>query len=144
MLFAPYRTKVQMSTPFLRDRPWNFAHVFNVALSSLWLLLKFCFLWTIWDPLRPKCPEKYKNRNIWWREKTKENHSRKLRQEHIDHVCKISVSCLSKTAWTLDSQGIWDDKLEPACMTCRTNAFVAESVGLHSCTLQYNALCNTM
>ena len=27
--------KVQMSTPFLRNRSWNFAHVFNVPMPSL-------------------------------------------------------------------------------------------------------------
>ena len=37
MIFALYHTKGQMSTPFLRSksRPWIFAHVFNVPLSSL-------------------------------------------------------------------------------------------------------------
>ena len=52
VIFALHHTKVQMSTPFLRDRPWNFAHVFNVSLSSL--LRMFVFSQEMWDPLRPK------------------------------------------------------------------------------------------
>ena len=33
-----FRTKVQMSTPFLRNRPWNFAHVFYMSIPKpdLW------------------------------------------------------------------------------------------------------------
>ena len=32
--------KVQMSTPFSRDRPWNFAHMFNVLLPKVDPILK--------------------------------------------------------------------------------------------------------
>ena len=41
------------------ERPWNFAHVFNVPLPSL-LRMFFSFSLEIWDPLRPKYPKKYK------------------------------------------------------------------------------------
>ena len=35
VIFALNRKKVQISTPLLRVRPCNFAHVFNVPLPSL-------------------------------------------------------------------------------------------------------------
>ena len=43
VIFALNRTKVQMSTPFLRVKPWNFAHVFNVPLPSLFYAFFFFF-----------------------------------------------------------------------------------------------------
>ena len=62
MIFSLYSTKLQMSTLFLRDRPWHSVHVFNVPLPSLSRIvffLFFCFFSTeIWDPLRPKYPPK--------------------------------------------------------------------------------------
>ena len=43
-----------MFTPFLRDRPWNFAHVFNLLLPSLLRIV--CFSMEMLDLLRPKYP----------------------------------------------------------------------------------------
>ena len=63
-----------------------------------------------WPMIRPKYPKKYKNPNIW-QKKRKVNGSAGETQ-----VCNFSGFYLSKTAWTSDSEGIWGDKLEPACM----------------------------
>ena len=59
VIFARNRTNGQMSTPFLRVRPCNFAHVFNVPLPRL---LRMCFFAVfspkMWGLLRPKYPTK--------------------------------------------------------------------------------------
>ena len=51
MIFALNRAKVQMSTPFLRVRLWNFAHVFNVPQPSL-LRMEFLVFFVLFSPKR--------------------------------------------------------------------------------------------
>ena len=58
-------------------------------------------------------PKKNKNPNIW---RGKKKTLVKGSAGASKHVCKFSGSYLSKTTWTLDSEGIWADKLEPACI----------------------------
>ena len=69
VIFALHHTKVQMSTPFLRVRPWNYAHVFNLPLPSLLRMGFFVFVFfspKMWGPLRPKIyPKNTKKTNIW-------------------------------------------------------------------------------
>ena len=105
-----------MSTPSFRDGPSNFAHVFNVPLPSLLRMgfLFFVFSLETWDSLRLKYPKKYKNPNIWRKKGKKKHHSQEARQGHIKHVRKFQGLSL-KTAWILDSEGIWVFMLEPAC-----------------------------
>ena len=67
----------------------------------------------MWGPLRPKYPQKY-NKQISDVKKT-ETHWLRARQGHTKHVCKIAGSKLSKTEWTLASEGILGVTLEPAC-----------------------------
>ena len=70
----------------------------------------------IWDPLRPKYPKIYKNPNIWRNKKQKQ---KKLFVKRSAGAPKTRVQFFrvypSKTAWTLDSEGIWGFMLEPAC-----------------------------
>ena len=128
MIFVIHCTKVQTFMPFLGDRPWNFAHVFDAPLPSLLrmnrVLFSFFSLET-WDPLRPKYPKNTKPKYL--AKKTKK--MQKARQGRITVstcVCKSSVSYLSKTAWTLI--GLWrvlglyaaGYMLEPACTTYQT------------------------
>ena len=57
-----------------------------------------CFFFRrMWGPPRLQKTQKPKQK--------KNNHSLKARQGHIQHVCKIAGSWLSKTAWTLI--GVW-------------------------------------
>ena len=85
MIFALYRTKVQMSTLFLRDRPGNFAHVFNVPLLSLLRMFFRFFSLDMWDLLRLTYPEEIKNPSIW----RKKKQSKKGRQGRSKPVCKV-------------------------------------------------------
>ena len=48
------------------------------------------------------------------KKKKRKPHSLTVRQGHIKHVCKNSGSYLSKTVWTLGTEWIGSDKLEPA------------------------------
>ena len=101
MIFALDRAKVQMSTPFLID----VAHVFYVPIPSLLRVFFVFFAGNVGSLKTQMSPQKYQNPNIWRKKKTKK-HAYKVRQGHIEHVCKISGSYLSKAAWTLDSEGI--------------------------------------
>ena len=66
---------------------------------------------------RPKYPKKDKNRNIW-RKKNKpkpKNIRERLGRGTLNTCAKFQgLAYLSKTAWTLDSEGIWGYMLEPA------------------------------
>ena len=70
----------------------------------------------MWDPLRPKYPQKYKSPNIW--QKTKQKNKHWKRQGQIKHVLLKfqGHTYLSKTAWTSDPEGVWGGKVEPACI----------------------------
>ena len=115
VIFALYRTKAQMSTTFLRGRPWNL-HVSNVPLPSLIRMCLFLFFsLEMWDPLRPKYPKKYENPNTW-RGENKNKTVKRLGRGTLNACAKFQSLYLSKTAWTLDSEGIWGYKLEPACV----------------------------
>ena len=116
MIFALFHTKVQVSTQFSRGVPWIFAHAFNVPLPSLlWFIF---FSLEMWDRLRPKYPEKYKNPNIWRGKKKKK--SKKARRGHTKHtrVCAKFQGLISQKRrehWTLTEFGVLG-YLEAACM----------------------------
>ena len=110
MIFVIHCTKVQTFMPFLGDRPWNFAHVFDAPLPSLLrmnrVLFSFFSLET-WDPLRPKYPKNTKPKYL--AKKTKK--MQKARQGRIKHVCvqKFSVLSLKNGVdidWTLKGIGV--------------------------------------
>ena len=75
----------------------------------------------MWDPLVPKyiyihiLRSIYKNTISGQKKEKRKLHWSTVLQGHIKHACKISGS-ISKTAWTLDTEWIWGDKLEPVCM----------------------------
>ena len=117
MIFALHGTKVKMSTTFVRDRRWNFAHEFNVPLPSL--LRMFCFVLFFAGrvgSLKTQISQKIKNTNIWQkRNKTKKNIRKRLGRDTLKTCANFQDILLSKTAWTLDSEGIGGIMLEPAC-----------------------------
>ena len=89
-----------MSTPFLRVRPWNFAHVFSVPLPSLSRMLLFFFprqIFVFFGYLGLKKPHIFGE----WNKRPKKNRV-KSRQGNIKHVCKFSVSTLKNGVdiWT--------------------------------------------
>ena len=95
-LTAPLFLRRPMSTLFLRDRPWNFAHVFDVPLPNLSRFffpparyLGFCIFLGIWVLRGPTFPAKTKNKNI-----------REGLGRGTLNTCNFSGSYLSKTAWT--------------------------------------------
>ena len=106
-----------MSTPFLRDEPWNFAHVFNLPLPNL---LRFLFFFVGGagnvDPLRSNYPKKTKPQNIWRKKNTHTHTSKRLGRGTLNTCANFRVH-LSKTAWTLGSEVIWGYMVEPACTT---------------------------
>ena len=69
----------------------------------------------MWDPLRPKYPQKYQNTNIWRENKQKNVFRVKGSAGVYKTRVQFSGSYLSKTASTFDTERIWGDKLEPAC-----------------------------
>ena len=92
-----------MSKKFLRDRPWTFAHVFNVPLPSLLRMFFFFFfrqifgfwyLWDIWVLRDPTFPAKMKQ--------NKTKHSWKAQQGHITHVRNFSGSIPQKRRGHVD------------------------------------------
>ena len=72
----------------------------------------FFFLPEMWDSLRPKYPKKYKNTNIW-PQKNKRNVTGSAAASRT-RVQNFRVY-LSQSAWTLDTEWNWGDKLEAAC-----------------------------
>ena len=108
MIFALNRTKVQMSTPFLRVRPWNFAHVFNALLPSLLrMLFFFSFRRKCGVSLRPEYPKKIQNPKYLTKTTTTKQHSLKARQRYTKHVCKISGSNSKKRRGHLHPKEFW-------------------------------------
>ena len=101
-----------MSTRFLRDRPWHFAHVINVSPPSL-LRMGFSFLFLsleTWDPLRPK----YREKKCRKKKKEKTPFVKGSAGEHVKHVCKISESKSRKRRghWTLKELNSWATEYE--------------------------------
>ena len=111
-MFALNRTKVQISTSFLRVRPWNFAHVFNVPLPTLLRMgfFIYCFAENVGSLKTQTSPRTTKTR-IPGEKKQKQKpkkQSLKARQGHIEHVCKISGSNSQKRRghWRLKEIGV--------------------------------------
>ena len=112
---------------FWEVRSWCCAHVFNVLLPSP-LRIFVCFfplkMWecripfslTMWS-FRTQISQKIQKKQISDRGE-KKTHSWRLGRGTLNTCAKKSGSCLSKAALTLDSEGIWGDKLEPACSLC--------------------------
>ena len=104
-----------MSTPFLRDRRW-ILHTCLMAGPLPSPLLFIYFSPETWDPLRPKKKKRKIKKNTHTH-----THIWRRKQQKIRfctgtlNTCKISGSYLWKTAWTLNSEGIWGFILEPAC-----------------------------
>ena len=136
--FALNRTKVQMSTPFLRVRPWNFAHVCNVPLPSLLRMFWVFFSAKMWGPLKPKYLQKIQKPKYLAKKtkRKKKKKSLKARQGHIKHVCKISGSNSQKRCRQLASEGIRGFVLEPAC-----NSHTPYTAGLESALHFWNSKC---
>ena len=74
-----------MSTPFLRIRPWNFAHVLNVPLPGLSRM--FFILAENVGSLKTHIS--LQNPQMFAKNTHKNAHSFNARQGHIKHVCKI-------------------------------------------------------
>ena len=102
--FALYRTKVQMPTPLLRDRPWNFARVQCGTAELFTNVFFFFFSLEMWDFFKTQISQKIQNPNICRKKRKRRNPFRK----------RLGRGTFSKTAWTLDSEGIWGFMLEPA------------------------------
>ena len=97
-------------------------HTAEPFTNEWWVFVYVFISQETWVPLRPKYPKKDKNPKLWRKKrKQKKKHSKKARLGHIEQVqnFNFSGSYLSKTAWTLDSEGIRGFMLESACTsTC--------------------------
>ena len=73
----------------------------------------FCFSSEIWDRLGPKYPEKVETQTSGEKRTKRENPlAIGLAGAHETRVQNVGVY-LSKTAWTLDSEGVWGLCLNP-------------------------------
>ena len=107
MVFALYRTKIQISTPFLRDKR-------DPEILHTWLMcpcraLYECVIrWNCGIPQGPYIPKNTKKQLLLSGEqhkKQKTKQSWKARQGHVKPVRIFSGSYLSKAAWALI--GLW-------------------------------------
>ena len=106
-----YGTKVQTSTPCLRDTPWNFARVLYTPAEPLTNFYVF-FSPEMRGPLDPNIQKKQKHKYLAGKKRKRSFYG-------SAGACKTRVLnfrvYLSTTAWTLDTKWIGGDKLVPAC-----------------------------
>ena len=99
-MFALYRTKVQVSTPFLRNRSCAPAEPFTNVFFLFWLF----FAANVASMKTQISKKNTKTQRAGEKkQKNKKKHALQARQGHIEHVCKIPGCYFLKTAWTLDS-----------------------------------------
>ena len=110
MIFAFFRTNSKFPRRFWDNRPWILAHEFNMPLPSpLWF--NFFFSGNV-GSYNPNIPPLLKNKYL---AKTHTHIRKRLGRAYQTRVCAVQKFRVL-TAWTfLDSEGIWGDKLEPAC-----------------------------
>ena len=72
-------------------------------------MLFFRFFADMWDPLRPRHPKKCKNTTLAGKKEDESTGAYETRAQSFRVY-------LSKMSWTLDTERIWGDKLEPACV----------------------------
>ena len=104
-----------MSTPFLRVKPWNFPHTSWISPAEPLTNAFYIYFFSpdIWAFVFFGIFESYGTSHF--RRKKKKNIRKRLGRDTLKTCAKFQDILLSKTAWTLDSEGIGGIMLEPAC-----------------------------
>ena len=105
VIFALYRPKVQMSTPFLRGRPWNSAHVFNVSLPKL-LRMAFPVFFVVFfagnvGSLKTQISQKPERAKYLAKKKDK------VKTQFVKGSARAHQTRLQNFRVYMDSEGIW-------------------------------------
>ena len=124
VILALHRIKVQMSTLFLRDKTLNYCtRVYYAPAEPCTNVFFFC-VGSAGSLSKPQISQKVKKPKSLTKKKPKKKNEKMIVKgsagAHETRAQNSRVFNLSKMAWTLGSEGIWDDNLEPACMnsTC--------------------------
>ena len=125
--FCTLSHKVQMSTSCFKDTPWILHNVINVPLLSSLRVVVF-FVGNVGSLKTQISPKKTKT--YVYGQKKKKTFVKGSTGTHSTRV-QIFMVYLPKTAWALDSEGIWGDKLEPACRGSRYGATTREGRPVH-------------
>ena len=107
-----------MSTPFLRGRPWNSAHVFNVSLPKL-LRMAFPVFFVVFfagnvGSLKTQISQKPERAKYLAKKKDK------VKTQFVKGSARAHQTRLQNFRVYMDSEGIWGFMPEPACIDCRS------------------------